>query len=189
MWNLKVSCELGGCVFTKNPAPPATALKPEITNSKTTDSSWFLLEKEWDSALPYPRPLTYIKHPVSSFPFLFSDFRSWQVSKLSTEILILSLQSCLTAAGGKRAGFPGLYWTIAEWRPLLCWMGLKSLAACNYFCDVDFNQKVSCRIKEVLCKVVLKNKYSDLVKLTPTLTKNKLTLVTTATILKQKLLL
>lgn len=68
-------------------------------------------------------------------------------------------------------------------------MGLKSLAACSYFCDVDFNQKVSCRIKEVLCKVVLKNKYSDLVKLTPTLTKNKLTLVTTATILKQKLLL
>lgn len=30
------------------------------------------------------------------------------MSKLSTEILILTLQSCLTAAGGKRAGFPGL---------------------------------------------------------------------------------
>lgn len=29
----KVSCELGGRVFTKNPAPPATALKPEITSS------------------------------------------------------------------------------------------------------------------------------------------------------------
>lgn len=79
---------------------------------KTTGSSWFLLEEEWDFALPYAQPLTYIKHPESSFPFLFSDFRSWQVSKLSTEILILTLQCSLTAAGGKREGFPGLYWTI-----------------------------------------------------------------------------
>lgn len=43
-------------------------------------------------------------------------------------------------------------------------------------------------MKEVLCKVVLKNKHPDLAKLTPTWTKNKLNLVTTALILKQNLL-
>lgn len=42
-------------------------------------------------------------------------------------------------------------------------------------------------MKEVLCKVVLKNKHPDLA-VNPTLTKNKLNLVTTATILKLALI-
>lgn len=43
-------------------------------------------------------------------------------------------------------------------------------------------------MKEVLCKVILKNKHADLTKLIPTLTKNKLNLVIAVTILKQNLL-
>lgn len=181
-----MNCRSGGC-SQRPPTPPTTALQTwEVTNSEMWGSSLFLLEEEWDFALLILN-LTHVKHPVSSFPFSFSAFRIGQVSKLGDGEIPIS--SCWRAtsqlhAGGKREGFPGFYWTIGEWLPLLCWVGLKNWTACSYFCNVDFNPEVSCRMKEVLCKVVLKNN-SDVVKLTPTLPKNKLALVI-ITILKNK---
>lgn len=99
-----------------------------------------VLEEEWEFTLPCPQLLIYTKHPVSSLPFHFPDFRSWQVSKLRNKcdwLWTARAASRLQVYG--REGFPGFYWTIGEWLPL-CWMGLKGWAVHSYFYNMNFNQ-------------------------------------------------